>query len=78
MDAIGTADGSDAAPIPNESMAVCLKCGAIHMVGEGLKLRPLTIAERAKLAHDKEQMRELRKMQRAVHFARASHAAKVN
>jgi hypothetical protein len=72
MNAIGTADGSDVAPIPNESLTVCLKCGAVHMIGNGLKIRELTLAERARLSHDVEQMRELRKMQRAVHFARAA------
>lgn len=78
INAYGTVEGSDVQPIPNESLTVCLKCGAVHMIGDGLKIRELTMRERAELAGDHDRMRELREITRTVHFARAKSMAQVN
>jgi DNA-directed RNA polymerase subunit N (RpoN/RPB10) len=72
IDALGTIDGDDEQPSPNESLAVCISCGAVHMIGDGFEVRALTPEERSRLANDTEQMRELRAAQRRVHFARAA------
>lgn len=70
MNAVGTADLNDIAlPSPGD-VTVCIRCGAVMMLDENLRLRGMSDAEMDELVADTEWMGQIAKMVRAIHFVK--------
>jgi len=70
LNALGTGDVTvEAQPKPGDAI-VCIKCGAVMLVGNNLTLRGMTDAEMDALVSDREWMDEVARMVQKVHFVR--------
>ncbi len=53
------------------ALSVCIRCGAVAMFDDDLRVRPLTGAEEEAVRGDEATMRLLGRVVRAIHFVRA-------
>jgi len=68
-EAASTPDGSAGAPTEG-SLSVCIKCGAVMMFDQDLRLRGMTASEMDSLLADHELMGTLAKLVRCINFIR--------
>jgi len=66
LDTVGGVDHSDA-PEPG-CVVLCLRCGAVHMLGDNLSLRGLSEAEMDYLTNDNEYMAFLAALVGRIHL----------
>jgi hypothetical protein len=70
LDAVSTSSGKPDAPPTEGCLTVCLHCGAVMMLDAGLKVRGMTDAEIAELISDRQMMRHLARVSRAIRFVK--------
>lgn len=71
VNASGSMDGSPELPGPGD-LVLCLKCGAVMLHAEDMRLRGMTDKEMDELTADQETMNELAKCVKLVHILRHS------
>lgn len=70
LDALGTGNRAvEAKPEPGDA-AVCIKCGAVMMLDEQLRLRGMTQEEMDELKANRAWMNEIARMVHRVHFVK--------
>jgi hypothetical protein len=77
LDAHSVASGPARRPKPND-LTVCLKCGAVMLVGDDLTPRGMTEPEMHEVMTDPEIMTTLARVVEGIHFVKAINKAMGN